>query len=78
MRFTGYSDPERCKEILNEYEMDLNNYGLKQEVETILEECSDSVQLEIRLDTLITHTHQKHAAISSGRIPLDEDSGRYE
>ena len=77
MIFEGYSDPERCEKILNEYIGDLEGYGLEKELNLILIDCKDSVQLDTRLDRLITSTHQMHGAIGYGRVPLDEDSGGY-
>lgn len=54
MRFELYEDPKAAMRVWKEYRSDISSYGGDSEAEVIAGECQNSIELDVRLDELLT------------------------
>jgi len=53
--FEGYQDPVRARKVFLQYFQDIRELSLVNSAEKIILGCTNSDQLDTRLDTLVTH-----------------------
>ena len=74
MGFEKYKDPEKAKKIYNGYLNELTSLGVGDRAQTAVEECNDSISLDVRLDIILTQLRQRLYAYHSNYVGQDIDS----